>query len=157
MHHFVGIADFDQDGRADIVSAMMHQGKAPTEVKIYVNQDSGRSWSKQVLSIRGSHNMRIVDIDGDGDPDLFGANWEGENQEIRAVDQLDMLAGRPDVRAGDGMKLISRGPERQFSSRLRTWTETAVWKLPRRDCGIAILAGPLADGNEARSVILLRR
>ena len=82
VHHFVGIADFDQDGRADIVSAMMHQGRAPAEVKIYVNQDSGRSWSKQVLSTRGSHNMRIVDIDGDGDPDLFGANWEGKNQEI---------------------------------------------------------------------------
>lgn len=80
VHHFVGIADFDHDGREDIVTAMMHQGKAPTEVKIYVNQDAGRTWSKQVLSTKGSHNMRIVDIDGDGDPDLFGANWEGENQ-----------------------------------------------------------------------------
>ena len=80
VHHFVGIADFDQDGRADIVSAMMHQGRAPAEVKIYFNQNSGRIWVKQVLSTRGSHNMRIVDIDGDGDPDLFGANWDGDNQ-----------------------------------------------------------------------------
>ncbi len=80
VHHFVGIVDFDQDGRADIVSAMMHQGKAPTEIKIYFNQGSGRTWSKQVLSTKGSHNMRIVDIDGDDDPDLFGANWDGENQ-----------------------------------------------------------------------------
>jgi hypothetical protein len=80
VHHFVGVADFDQDGRMDIAAAMMHQGKAPTEVKIYVNQDAGRTWFKQVLSTKGSHNMRIVDIDGDGDPDLFGANWEGENQ-----------------------------------------------------------------------------
>jgi hypothetical protein len=81
VHHFVGIADFDRDGRADIASAMMHQGKAPTEIKIYMNQDAGRTWSKQVLSTKGSHNMRIVDIDGDGDPDLFGANWDGENQQ----------------------------------------------------------------------------
>ena len=80
VHHFVGIADFDQDGRADIVSAMMHQGKAPAEVKIYLNQSAGSTWSKQVLSTKGSHSMRIVDIDGDGDPDLFGANWDGENQ-----------------------------------------------------------------------------
>ncbi len=80
VHHFVGIADFDQDGRADIASAMMHQGKAPTEVKIYFNQDAGRTWFKQVLSTKGSHNMRIVDIDGDGDPDLFGANWSGDYQ-----------------------------------------------------------------------------
>lgn len=80
VHHFVGIADFDLDGRADIVSAMMHQGQTPTEIGIYLNQDAGRAWLKQVLSKKGSHNMRIVDIDGDGDPDLFGANWDGENQ-----------------------------------------------------------------------------
>lgn len=80
VHHFVGVADFDKDGRADIVSSMMHQGTAPAEVKIYINQNSGRTWYKQVVSTRGSHNMRIVDIDGDGDPDLFGANWDGENQ-----------------------------------------------------------------------------
>jgi hypothetical protein len=80
VYHFVGIADFDHDGRADIVSAMMHQGKAPAEVKIYFNRHSGRAWSKQVVSPKGSHNMRIVDIDGDGDPDLFGANWDGDYQ-----------------------------------------------------------------------------
>lgn len=80
VHHFVGVADFDMDGRADVVSAMMHQGKPPAEVKIYLNQDKGRTWSKQVLSAKGSHSMRIVDIDGDGDPDLFGANWGGKNQ-----------------------------------------------------------------------------
>ena len=80
VHHFVGVADFDMDGRADIVSAMMHSGKPPTEVKIYVNQDFGSSWYKEVLSTKGSHSMRIVDIDGDGDPDLFGANFSGERQ-----------------------------------------------------------------------------
>lgn len=80
VHHFAGIADFDQDGRMDIVSSMMHQGKAPTEIKIYLNQGKGHSWKKQALSTQGSHNMRIVDIDGDGDSDLFGANWEGKNQ-----------------------------------------------------------------------------
>ena len=80
VHHFVGIADFDQDGRVDIVSAMMHQGKAPAEVKIYFNKGAGRSWTTQVLSTKGSHNMRIVDIDGDGDPDLFGVNWGGKHQ-----------------------------------------------------------------------------
>jgi hypothetical protein len=80
VHHFVGVADLDMDGRADVVSAMMHSGKPPTEIKIYVNQDFGSSWHKQVLSTTGSHSMRIVDIDGDGDPDLFGANFGGENQ-----------------------------------------------------------------------------
>lgn len=80
VHHFVGVADFDKDGRMDITSAMMHQGTPPAEVKVYLNLGAGRDWSKQVLATTGSHNMRIVDIDGDGDPDLFGANWDGKNQ-----------------------------------------------------------------------------
>lgn len=81
VHHFVGIADFDRDGREDIATAMMHQGKPPTEIRLYVNRDAGRTWTRQTLSTKGSHNMRIVDIESDGDPDLFGANWEGENQQ----------------------------------------------------------------------------
>jgi hypothetical protein len=79
-HHFVGIADFDGDGRPDVASALMHQGKAPNEVKVYLNPGKGGHWSKRVIATTGSHSMRIVDVDGDGDPDLFGANWSGKHQ-----------------------------------------------------------------------------
>jgi hypothetical protein len=81
VHHFIGLADFDMDGRTDVATAMMHQGKPPAEVKVYLNEGNGRRWSKQVLSAEGSHSMRIVDIDGDADPDLFGANWSGRSQQ----------------------------------------------------------------------------
>jgi hypothetical protein len=44
-------------------------------VSIYFNNDSGTSWSQQVVAESGSHNLRVGDIGGDGDQDIFGANW----------------------------------------------------------------------------------
>jgi len=43
VHHFVGVADFNNDGLADIASAEMQQGANPDEVKIYVNNGGGVS------------------------------------------------------------------------------------------------------------------
>jgi hypothetical protein len=82
VHHFVGVADFNHDGRADIATSAMHQGQPPTEVAVYLQPAGPGEWTKLVLSTRGSHNMRILDVDDDADPDLFGANWEGEHQEV---------------------------------------------------------------------------
>ncbi len=82
VHHFVGAADMDGDGAVDIVAAEMHQGEDPDEIKIYINRGHGLSWSKRAIATTGSHSMRLVDVDGDGDMDLFGANWEGERQPI---------------------------------------------------------------------------
>lgn len=82
VHHSSGAADMDNDGDIDIVTAKMHQGSDPDEVKIYINEGGGNQWTKRVLSNTGSHNLRIIDMDGDGDMDLFGANWEGGHQAI---------------------------------------------------------------------------
>jgi hypothetical protein len=60
----------------------MHQGRDPDEVKIYLNNGNGKAWEKLVLGDNGSHSMRLVDIDNDGDIDLFGANWSGDYQAI---------------------------------------------------------------------------
>lgn len=76
VHHFIGTADFDKDGQRDIAIAAMQQGKSP-EVSLYINAGRGKKWTKYVVAPTSSHSMRIVDVDGDGLPSLYGANWRG--------------------------------------------------------------------------------
>ena len=80
VHHFAGAGDFDRDGDMDIVSAEMEQGGDPDEVKVYRND--GGAFTKVVISGNGSHSMRVVDVDLDGDLDLFGANWESNQVDL---------------------------------------------------------------------------
>lgn len=82
VHHYLSIADIDNDNDQDIVTAEMAQGSDPDEVSIFNNGGDGLSWTKQVLSVDGSHSMRLMDIDNDGDIDLFGANWQGNTVEL---------------------------------------------------------------------------
>jgi hypothetical protein len=83
VHHFVGAADMDNDGDVDIASAEMQQGTNPDEIKVYFNEDGdGTVWTKQVIRNTGSHSMRLLDFDGDGDMDLYGANWQGDQVEL---------------------------------------------------------------------------
>ncbi len=82
VHHFVGTADFNNDGQIDVASAAMNTGTWPHEVKIFYNGGKGLSWTKQVLSTDGSHQMQIADVDNDGDMDLFGANWLGQGSDL---------------------------------------------------------------------------
>lgn len=83
VHHFVGAADFDQDGDLDIAAAEMVQGNNPDEIKVYMNNNgAGTIWSKQVLATTGSHSMRLLDVDQDGDVDLYGGNWQDNQVEV---------------------------------------------------------------------------
>ena len=72
--HSIGAADFDGDGRIDIVTAEMQQGADPDEVAIFYNEGDN-VWEKQVISTGGCHSMEIFDADEDGDMDIFGANF----------------------------------------------------------------------------------
>ena len=74
VFHSMGAADFDLDDKIDIIVAEMEQGIDPDEIAIFYNLGNNK-WEKRVISTGGSHSMRIMDIDYDGDPDLFGANW----------------------------------------------------------------------------------
>ncbi len=74
LHTFKAV-DVDRDGDLDLVTAEMHQSSNPDEVSVYFNNDSGTSWTQQVIAEGGSHNVRAGDIGGDGDIDVFGANW----------------------------------------------------------------------------------
>ncbi len=74
--HSLAAGDVDLDGDVDVMTAEMHQGADPDEVRIYLNTDGvGGGWSKMVLYQGGSHGVRLIDAGGDGDLDLFGANW----------------------------------------------------------------------------------
>ncbi len=76
--HSIQIGDIDLDGDLDVVAAEMHQSSDPDEVVVYYNLDGiGTSWDRQVIDTDGSHNIRVIDIDDDGDLDIVGANWRG--------------------------------------------------------------------------------
>ena len=81
--HGIQVADIDLDGGLDIVFAEMHQGQDPDEVGIYLNRGRGLKWEKQIVATTGSHSIQTVDVDNDGDIDLFGANWSGKFQPVQ--------------------------------------------------------------------------
>jgi len=80
--HSLGVGDLDGDGDIDVAMAEMHQGQDPDEVVVLLNQGSGQTWHKQVLSDRGSHDIVVADIDSDGDLDIVGANHGGDAHPI---------------------------------------------------------------------------
>jgi uncharacterized repeat protein (TIGR02543 family) len=73
MHTFKS-GDVDRDGNLDLITAEMHQSTT-RRVGVYFNLGQGLSWSQEVIATTGSHNIRVTDIDGDGDIDIVGANW----------------------------------------------------------------------------------
>ena len=73
--HGILVADFDNDGDPDVAFSEMQQS-ARRRVGIYWNPGGGASWSLQVLATTGSHNIRMGDIDRDGDIDIVGANYK---------------------------------------------------------------------------------
>ena len=72
--HSCQLADFDKDGNLDIFTAQMHS-RPGQRVAILENKDiSVNEWEPHIISTVGSHNAKVGDIDGDGDPDIVGKN-----------------------------------------------------------------------------------
>ncbi len=73
--HFIGAADFNLDGRMDVMYAHMLQGAYPQEVAV-LYQGRKNAWEKEVLSNDGSHSIDVYDFDQDGDIDAVGGNHQ---------------------------------------------------------------------------------
>jgi hypothetical protein len=76
--HGLQVADMDLDGHPDLISASMHQGAAPREVAIHSNPNHGKRSRKHVVATTGSHDIIVADFNGDGRPDILGANHGGD-------------------------------------------------------------------------------
>ena len=59
----------------------MHQSEQK-RVILYLNRENAIKWERQVISTTGSHNLCVADVDGDGKPDIVGANWSGNYQPV---------------------------------------------------------------------------
>ncbi|MDY0068158.1 MAG: VCBS repeat-containing protein [Steroidobacteraceae bacterium] len=83
VQHGLQVADFDGDGRSDVLLAQMRQGADPDRVQILLNPSGGASaWPALSLSEQGSHSVQAADIDGDGDVDILGANWSAPDAKV---------------------------------------------------------------------------
>jgi hypothetical protein len=80
--HALAVADFDGDTKLDVAAARMHQGRNPQEVVVYLNTGGGRNWTRQAIASTGSHDIVAADLDGDGRPDILGANHGGPFQPV---------------------------------------------------------------------------
>jgi len=84
--HALAVADMNNDGHPDIIVAKMHQATPPQEVAVYFNKGDGADWHKHVVATTGSHNMAILDIDGDGLLDIIGSNWNDNSPTRGAIE-----------------------------------------------------------------------
>jgi hypothetical protein len=80
--HGLQVTDMNGDGQRDIVAARMHQGAAPRDVAVFINQKRGANWAKHVVAETGSHDIQVADFNGDGRPDILGANHGGSHQTV---------------------------------------------------------------------------
>ena len=81
--HALATGDFDGDGRVDLATALMHIAHGAKDVAIYSRTTREERWSRTVIGDRGSHSMKVADVDKDGDLDLFGANLWGDYQPVQ--------------------------------------------------------------------------
>ena len=73
--HTLQAADFDRDGRVDLLVGGMIQSQH-RGLKFLRNEGGGTNWTDHVIQTDGSYSAELGDIDNDGDLDIVGIrNW----------------------------------------------------------------------------------
>ena len=73
--HSVELGDVDMDGDLDLMVGVMEWAGSHL-VRVLLG-DGGATWTPVVLADTGTHNARLVDLDGDGRLDVVGKNFQG--------------------------------------------------------------------------------
>ncbi len=86
LAHTLQVGDVDLDGDLDVLSGNnAHQGDPnASPVKLFLNPGpDGEYWDTQVITMTGAYNSFLVDVEGDGDLDMFRyAGHVGEDYEL---------------------------------------------------------------------------
>ena len=70
----IQVADFDGDGDPDLAIAEQEQSNTDRIAVLYNLKSDGSSWARQILATTGGHNIKVGDVDNDGDVDILNAN-----------------------------------------------------------------------------------
>jgi hypothetical protein len=70
----IQVGDFDGDGNPDLALAEQEQSETDRLAVFYNLARDGLSWGRQILATTGGHNIKVGDVDSDGDPDILNAN-----------------------------------------------------------------------------------
>ena len=90
----IQVADFDGDGNPDLALAEQEQSETDRVAVFYNLKRDGSSWGRQILATTGGHNIKVGDVDNDGDPDILNAN-HGFNE---ARNPVELWRNRRDPR-----------------------------------------------------------
>jgi hypothetical protein len=102
--HSLELADFDQDGDLDFLTAQMHHTQEK-RVAIVENMDlSDDVFRVHVIDTCGSHKALVCDVDQDGDLDVVGKNYAGDIRPRLWLNptrrqRAEMVEGNPDTSA----------------------------------------------------------
>ena len=87
---FVETIDLDGDGDQDVLGA----ARVADDMAWWENADgTGHAWIKHMIdgSFNGANSVQAEDLDGDGDLDVLGAGWDGD--EVAWWENLDGMGG----------------------------------------------------------------
>ncbi len=77
--HSLGVADFDGDGRLEVMAGEMHTSPSK-RVLVYQRGPAGEQWQRLVLATTGTHNAQVGRLTPGGLPAIVGKNYDGPKQ-----------------------------------------------------------------------------